>query len=63
LSALAIASPPRARISAATPSARGRAPPPPLVDDDLGSFLGEQECVFPPDAATGTGDDRNSSVE
>ena len=30
-----------------------------VVDDDLGTFFGEQQCVFAPDAAARAGDDRH----
>jgi hypothetical protein len=30
-----------------------------VVDDDLGPFLSEQQCVFAPDAAARAGDDRH----
>ena len=34
-----------------------------VVDDHLGALLGEQQRVLPTDPASGTGDDRDSSVE
>ena len=34
-----------------------------VVDDHLGALLGEQQRVLPADPASGTGDDRDSSVE
>ena len=34
-----------------------------VVDDDLGAVVGEHDRLAPPDAAAGTGDDRDLAVE
>ena len=34
-----------------------------VVDDDLGTLLGEQQRLAPPDAVPGTGDDRDLPVD
>src|ERR1700744_3278185 len=34
-----------------------------VVDDDLGPFFGEQQCVFATDAAARAGDDRHSAFQ
>ena len=34
-----------------------------VVDDDLGAFLGEEECMLTTDAAAGAGDDGDASVK
>ena len=68
-SPLAIASPPRDRISfttsvagpASTPDAVVR--PAQVVDHHLGTLGGEQQRVLAPQASTGPGDDRDTPFE